>query len=189
MKAWNERLYDFLINRYSDRQPGIIIGNEDNPYLYRWYVIPRNPYFNIYFHCFKRSDDDRALHCHPWWNVSIILEGDYDETVFVGGAPEFLSDGAYVEAIRNQGRKLFELPPTKIIRRNAGAIAFRRGRVAHRVILDEFAGNVIPVWTLFITGPRVRQWGFFCPKGWRHWKEFVHNREGVSEVGQGCGEH
>jgi len=48
-------------------------------YLYRWYVIPRNKIFNMYYHVMKGDDDDRALHDHPWFNVSIILEGAYYE--------------------------------------------------------------------------------------------------------------
>ena len=35
-------------------------------YLSRWHIIPRNRYFNIYLHKFVGSDDDRALHDHPW---------------------------------------------------------------------------------------------------------------------------
>lgn len=41
-------------------------------------------------------------------------------------------------------------------------------------------------WTIFIMGPRVREWGFHCPKGWVHWKQFV--AENIGEVGRGCGE-
>lgn len=33
-----------------------------------------------------RSDDDRALHDHPWVNMSILLEGTYTEhTIAQGG--------------------------------------------------------------------------------------------------------
>jgi hypothetical protein len=47
--------------------------------------------------------------------------------------------------------------------------------------------------TLFAGGPIVREWGFDCPQGWRHWKEFtsvVIGADGVprSGVGRGCGE-
>jgi hypothetical protein len=44
-----------------------------------------------------------------------------------------------------------------------------------------------PVWTLFITGPVIRGWGFHCPKGWVHWKKFVDIRD-KGQVGVGCGE-
>ena len=58
---------------------------------------------------------------------------------------------------------------------------FRRSVAAHRLELidDE------PVWSLFITGPIIREWGFHCPKGWRHWKEFVDSRD-IGQVGRGC---
>src|SRR5258707_1186927 len=55
------------------------IGGQGDVYLERWWVIPRNRYFNIYLHHFLRSDDDRALHDHPWWNLSVLLKGKYLE--------------------------------------------------------------------------------------------------------------
>ena len=42
-----------------------------------------------------------------------------------------------------------------------------------------------PAWSLFITGPVTREWGFHCPQGWRHWKDFTSYRE-VGEDGRGC---
>jgi hypothetical protein len=58
----------------------------------------------------------------------------------------------------------------------------RSGKFAH--ILKIVNG---PAWTLFITGPVFRDWGFHCPKGWVHWKEFVDTRD-KGQVGVGCGE-
>lgn len=43
------------------------------------------------------------------------------------------------------------------------------------------------VWTLFLTGPKVRTWGFWCPKGFVPWFDFV-KPEASGEVGRGCGE-
>jgi hypothetical protein len=60
-------------------RPDFIIGGTENPYLLRWWVIPRNRWFNIYPHHMLRDDDPRALHDHPWWNVSIVLKGGYME--------------------------------------------------------------------------------------------------------------
>ena len=42
--------------------PHMVIGGAEDPYLLRWYLIPRNPFVNVYLHKFLRSDDDRALH-------------------------------------------------------------------------------------------------------------------------------
>lgn len=61
------------------RPADFIIGGAENPYIYRWWVIPRNTIFNIYLHKIVRDDDDRALHDHPWVNCSIILKGRYVE--------------------------------------------------------------------------------------------------------------
>lgn len=137
------------------RKPNVIIGSPEEPYLLRWHIIPKNPIFNIYLHCFLRSDDDRALHDHPWTNMSILLKGRYFE---------YAKTGRYL--------------------RMAGDIVFRpRGTFAHRI---ELIKNE-PCWTLFLTGPRYRVWGFHCPKGWVPWQDFT-KAGNPGEVGPGCGE-
>jgi len=146
----------FVLSRVMTRKPDFVIGKPGDDYLRRWFVIPRNVIFNIYAHQFIRSDDDRALHDHPWWNASILLDGEYVEhTIPAGGV--------------NQ-RKLYK----------AGDVKLRSARYAHRVEL--VSGPCI---SLFITGPRLREWGFHCPAGWKHWKEFTaaHNS---GEIGPGC---
>lgn len=133
------------------RPPDHVIGGADDPYLRRWWLIPRNRFANIYLHHFVRSDDDRALHDHPWVSVSIILTAGYREHM-----------------------------PTRIADRLPGAIVARRAKAAHRVELRHG-----PAWTIFLTGPRVRQWGFHCPNGWRHWREFTAGPKGET-IGKGC---
>lgn len=59
--------------------PDLVIGPTDDPYLLRWFVIPRNEFSNVYLHKILRSDDDRALHDHPWASRSFIIEGGYFE--------------------------------------------------------------------------------------------------------------
>ena len=80
--------------------------------------------------------------------------------------------GVYKEYFAG-GRYRFRFP---------GNIILRRPSTPHRVelLFD------IPVWTLFVTGPRVREWGFHCPSGWRHWREFTDTSEGRSTIGRGC---
>jgi hypothetical protein len=150
-------IVDRLISRAIARGPDFIIGGKEDPYLLRWFVIPRNRFFNIYLHNFRRSDDDRALHDHPWANCSILLRGSYTEHSIAAGGVE-------------QRRPL-----------SAGAIRLRlSGRFAHRIELTH--GEC---WTLFITGPRYRQWGFHCPKGWVHWKKFTATDD-AGAIGRGC---
>lgn len=132
------------------RKPDIVIGDQ---YLERWYIVPRNRWFNIYLHKFVGSDDDRALHDHPWWSLSVLLAGEIKE---------------------HQFNKIRMIPRWWPVVRSA--------RFAHR--LEVVHG---PVWTVFITGPRRRDWGFHCRKGWRHWREFTDHTG--NRVGAGCGEH
>jgi hypothetical protein len=124
--------------------------------MLRWWVIPRNKSFNIYLHHFLKSDDDRALHDHPWINMSLLLTGKYIEhTISAGGV---------------HNRKEY----------SAGAIKFRGAKYAHRVELTDG-----PCWSLFITGPVMREWGFHCPSGWKYWKEFVEMTNKGS-MSKGC---
>lgn len=148
-----------LIALSERRAPDVIIGGVDDPYLRRWWLIPRNRFFNVYLHHFMRSDDDRALHDHPWWNLSVLLEGRYVEhTIEAGGI-------------------------NRRVKRWAGEWKFRRAAAAHRIEL--VAG---PCWTLFLTGPTIRSWGFHCPRGWVHWRDFTNPVDGGSTIGRGCGE-
>lgn len=61
-----------------------------------------------------------------------------------------------------------------------GQVVSRKATDAHR--LEVVVG---PVWTLFLGGKRVREWGFHCPNGWRPWHEFV-NASNKGLVGNGC---
>ena len=45
-------------------RPHFLISDQADPYLHRWYVIPRNRFLNLYLHKFLRDDEDRALHDH-----------------------------------------------------------------------------------------------------------------------------
>ena len=133
------------------RPPDFVIGRD---YLRRWYLISRNRWFCIYLHNIQRSDDDRALHDHPWWNVSIILKGEYWEETSNG---------------------LSYWPRWSVI--------FRRAITRHRLIVMDNSD----VWTLFIRGRKIRTWGFWCPKGFVPWYDFV-DMSNTGEIGPGCGD-
>jgi hypothetical protein len=54
------------------------------------------------------------------------------------------------------------------------------------------AGQPVEAWTLFLVGPRVREWGFWCPgdgggERFVHWRDFTAGENG-ERVGKGCGE-
>lgn len=140
------------------RPPDFVIGGAERPYLRRWFVIPRNPVFNVYLHHFLRSDDDRALHDHPWASLTLMIFGEYTEHRIADG-------GIHHRRVVRFGDLLFRAS----------------GRIAHRIELHNG-----PCWTLFITGPRYRTWGFHCPEqGWIDWKRFTAPDD-RGAIGKGC---
>ena len=143
MQAWASSIME--------RAPDFIIGDH---YLRRWWVIPRNPWLNVYLHEIRKSDDDRAFHDHPWMNSSFLIEGGY-----------------------------IEHTPEGIFERKAGDYVIRGAQQMHRL-------EVVPgqsAISLFVTGPKVREWGFDCPQGWVHWQDFTDEND-TSQIGRGCGE-
>ena len=90
------------------RAPDFVIGNPAAPYLRRWWVIPRTfDEGNIYAHEILRSDEDRALHDHPWDNVSLLLSGSYREVRPKGDDPRVSSALAVT---RTQGEVIVRAP-------------------------------------------------------------------------------
>jgi hypothetical protein len=76
-----------------------------------------------------------------------------------------------------------EHTPDGIFTRHAGDIVSRSARSLHR--LEIIPGNAAV--SLFITGPKVREWGFQCPQGWVHWRDFTDPND-KALTGRGCGE-
>jgi hypothetical protein len=156
------RIRGAMIEIAAHRAPDVVIGGPDDPYLRRWHLIPRNPVLNIYLHQFLRPDDDRALHDHPWPWASWLLIGEYCEHTIKAG-------GIHLRTWRR-----------------AGSLRVSSPWRAHRIELQQAAGLNLICWTLFITGPRIREWGFHCPHaGWVHWRDFTDSAD-PGRVGRGC---
>lgn len=183
------RLPAFLIRRLEDRamrvaaarRPDFLVGGPDNPYLRRWYLIPRNPVFNIYLHQFLRDDDDRALHDHPWFWCSIVLRGEYFEHIIRAGgiARHTLRRAGSVRVASPWRAHRIELLPWWLASDDVD-VSMRPpdGHVS--------ADLRAPCRTLFVTGPRVRNWGFHCPdRGWVPWQEFTDPADSGA-IGKGC---
>lgn len=151
--------------------PDLLIGED---YLSRWYLIPRNPIANIYLHRFTASDEDRALHGHPWASLSVLLKGELKEhtpAVFIADILAIDYDDWW------EGKS--NLLPVTIPK---WRFKYRDKDYVHRLVLKSESA-----WTLFMTGPRVQEWGFYCPKGFVHWRDFTAGKKG-NKVGAGCGE-
>lgn len=156
------------------RPPDHVIGPLDNPYMERWYVIPRNKWFNIYLHKISRSDDDRALHDHRADNLSIVLRGSYTEIMHPAKALTAWApgDGAYV--IDAAFKTAYLLEHTVTLSRKRGAIVYRKAEHPHRLVVED--GQ--PVWTLWFKFGDRRDWGFctYDSKSrtfeWMQWEDY-----------------
>lgn len=163
--------FDALIARARTRTPDFTVWHDEAarvPYLQRWWLLPRNPLLNVYLHRITHSDDDRALHDHPWSNLTVILRGGYLEVVpsdqSAPGHWDFA--GALRTHTRKAGDAVLRLRPTW----------------RHRLVVPPGSDGA---WTLFVTGPVLNRWGFYCKHGFVHWREFTSARD-KGAVGRGC---
>jgi hypothetical protein len=118
--------------------PDIFTGE---PYLVRWTLLS-TPWFSIKIHHILKADGGRDLHDHPWWFLSFVLRGRYVEKV---PAPE------------KNARDMVEHREIRRFRFN-----FKRAEGLHSIV-DVSPGGA---WTLVLTGPRIREWGF---RVWDYW--------------------
>lgn len=207
-------VFMFLVMHVAAQRPAdVVIGEDspDGPYLLRWYITPWRRWLteiptdwrrwparlarfalrflpNLYLHKFMRDDDDRANHDHPSCAISWLLHTGYMEhTIAAGGIRQrrFYGPGT----LRFMG--LWHAHRIELLRcgpdgfpRPVEAARWRRSDGGPRLpTLDDPAA---PCWSLFLFGPRIREWGFHCPeRGWVHWEEFTKpGRPG--EIGRGC---
>ena len=152
-------LTKYALRVITSRKADFSIGPENDPYMLRWFAVPRNRFFNIYIHRILHDDDDRALHDHPWPSLSFMVDG---------------------EILEHHKAPHGDWPRKRFLK--AGQWVYRPSEFAHRLALKTETAT-----TVFMTGPRIREWGFHCPKGWVHWKDFVA-KDNKGAVGRGCGE-
>ena len=164
MQISSNRAAELLV-RYLDetnRSPDLIVGPPDDPYMLRWHYM-RTPIGGKYFHEFRRDDDDRALHDHPWPSVSVLLGGIIREIYAPPGTNPSDKSQHAVRLIR------------------PGDVIYRSSKFAHRVELVTSRA-----FTVFYVGPRLRDWGFWCPNGWVEESDYVAAAD-RGQIGAGCG--
>lgn len=127
-----------------------VISCNGDVYLRRW-IIFRCDRFAVYLHKFERGDEDDCPHDHPWDFTSIVLWGGYTEERW------------YRDVIEGH----MERWPDDL-QRGWLSTARRMAEECHRV-----RNPYGPCWTLVITGPRRRSWGFQTRDGWVHWRTFL----------------
>jgi hypothetical protein len=171
-----------LLLAYARRNPYFHLSD----YMERFWLVKHNDQKSnraARVHHIKRSDHDRALHDHPWNNCSIVMRNGYWEVV-PGAFQQSLENGTLLTtpAFAELGATIAALPGAQVPRaqRNAyaamgvhwrgrGAIVRRRATSLHRLVLP--AGR--EAWSLFMMGPKIREWGFQTPGGWVHNVEYT----------------
>ena len=131
---------------------------ENEPYLERYYLFLRDRErfpFNIFLHKFLKSDPD-DVHDHPWPYATLILKGGYWEWI-----PHF----------DTVGRKTGEYQ----VWRGPGHFRISKANSFHRIELDPD----ITAWTLFMPGPKQRDWGFLVQNKWVQWEQYLKQRKSV----------
>ncbi len=128
----------------------------NEPYLERYYVFLKERAtfpFNVFLHKFLKSDPD-DVHDHPWPFATLILKGGYWEW-----RPQF----------NEQGQKIGE------VAKWCGPGSFRTASAEtyHRIELDP----TITCWTLFMPGPKQRDWGFLVRNKWVQWEQYLQQRK------------
>src|SRR6266498_4159033 len=121
--------------------------NEGESYGWSW--LP----FNIMLHKFHMSDDDSALHNHPWkWSYSLILAGGYVEERRINNYTNVHSTFLTWRVFRPWQWNSIKADDF------------------HRVDLIEK-----DCWTLFIAGPKSQSWKFWDRKTGEYvpWREFI----------------
>ena len=129
---------------------------ENEPYLERYYLFLRERErfpFNVFLHKFLKSDPD-DVHDHPWPYATLILKGGYWEWI-----PHF----------DTVGRKTGEYQ----VWRGPGHFRVSSANSYHRIELEPD----ITAWTLFMPGPKQRDWGFLVKNQWIQWEQYLKQRK------------
>lgn len=124
---------------------GELIGNADCPMMRRW--VLETPVGSLRLHHFIRSDEDRAMHDHPWGFVSLPIRHGYEDLTW---CPD--CGGSACATCEGDGRVAEVCRPWRLVWRRAGH--------KHQVRVTE-AG----AWTLIVTGRKGRSWGFWDQVG------------------------
>lgn len=107
------------------------LGNPECPYVERWVIETR--WFSIRLHKWLGDDDLRNLHDHSWDYVAMVIKGVYTEKLDEDQGEGFI----------------YWMIPWKPVYRKA-----ERRHAVHPV-------GPWPVWSILLTGPEKREWGFW----------------------------
>lgn len=166
---WLLRLFPEVPYEQTQGKPWLLrtrvdIADDGSLYLRR-FILARTPWGALYLHHIVRSDHDRCLHDHPWSFVTLMLWGGYWEET--PGAVEVRWDGDppalgqfYARPVGERRKRVWYRP---------GTLRRVPAHWCHRVVIPDEQ----PAWTLVLTTPRQRTWGFWTADGWMQWRAFL----------------
>lgn len=142
-------MFKWLADKWKKFDIVKVVDGQTVLYLRR-YFIWRCSWFNIFLHYIPMPDTDRDPHDHPWSFLSVRLRGGYLEDVYQN---------------RNVRTTHYN---------DAPSVGWRKAETVHKIT------HVKPgTWTLIITGPARREWGFLRldeegKDKWVFWREYLN---------------
>ncbi len=113
--------------------------------LYRWKLLPRNRFFNVYLHYYVAPDEFTALHDHPFCFLALTLAGYGEESLWKVESRKPL----VIKAIEKKPR-IRALKPFRF--------RFYSGtKYCH--FISKVAKNGL--WTIIVHGPRYKEVCFY----------------------------
>lgn len=173
------KVADLLIRRAMKTPFSHLPSNENPSYMERYWLFNAYPEssqdrkrwqfpWSIRLHMIKRADAERDMHDHPWNARTIILRGAYREKRFADEAVKAMIDHPEGSTLDWSKAEVFEY-----FDRKPGNTAKIQHNEYH-TITDVSEGGV---WTMFISGPWLGDWGFLRNgvKVW--WRTYLKDKE------------
>ena len=137
------------------RRPDLVIAPHGQPYIFRWYLVRDRSLACIYIHLQVADDPERPMHDHPWDNCTVLISGGYIE-----------------QCGRVAGNEIRQKWIERIV---PGTVKRRNATDPHRLMLGKGVQYSV---SIFTTGPRIRDWGYWTDKGWMDADDFGVTQEG-----------
>lgn len=152
-----------ILNRLFKKRE--IVNCDRDVYLHRWYVL-RTFWITIFIHKFVRSDEDRALHDHPWnFLVIPVWRGYIEHSKKRCDCWRCNCSNPSCPSLHPWHESETRVYPIISTR-------YRKAEYRHRVELVQ--GK--PSWSIFIHFRKRRDWGFWMPEGWIQWAKFWQDK-------------
>lgn len=140
------------------------IGRPECPYLHRW--VAQFGKFSVRVHHWMGSDDPRHFHDHQWWFLTLVLKGGYTDI----SSPNPEAGVTSIAWEQSDEPGAVQLATKHHEKLSPGSVRFRPALHTHTVQVDPGG-----CWTLMITGPPRRDWGFWVNGIWKRQRKYFRD--------------